>query len=126
MAELKCELEFQGYRYLRLVSSSQLKHHTGRAFTRFLDLAKNPDRYTATVNGKVIPIVGAILIWGSITPQGRASVISDKGLAEVLSLEEITNDLLNRGNGTYTDLIQHRVNWCQHLFSGLASKPCTE
>ena len=125
VAELKCELEFESYRYLRLVSPSQLGHHTGRAFAMFLDLAEKPDRYHVTVGGESTPIAGAILIWGSVAEEGRASVIDTKALAYVLSLEDITNDLVTWGNQPYIDLIQSRADWCQRLFLGLQGNHCT-
>src|SRR6266496_4310513 len=32
ISEMKCELEYEGYKYLVLASPSQLKHHKGAAF----------------------------------------------------------------------------------------------
>jgi hypothetical protein len=122
VGELKCELEFENYRYLALTSSSQLEHHTGEAFKRFLDLAKNPSKYSVTVNGQSMLVVGAILIWGSVTAQGRMSVMKEKGLAEVLSLEQIIIDLLEWGSEVYLQLIEQRATWCRCLFDGLARK----
>jgi len=48
VSELKCELEFDGYRYLRLTSPEQLAHHGSAAFKRFLRLAENPSSITST------------------------------------------------------------------------------
>src|SRR5262249_45358630 len=43
VGELKCELEFEGYRYLRLTSPDQLAHHGSAAFLAFLQVAKDPE-----------------------------------------------------------------------------------
>lgn len=39
VAEMKCELEFKNYRYLRLIGAW---HHRGAAVQKFLRLAKDP------------------------------------------------------------------------------------
>ena len=42
VAELKCELEYQNYKYLTLTDPSQLMHHRKRAFDLFLQAAADP------------------------------------------------------------------------------------
>ncbi|HEV2128106.1 MAG TPA: hypothetical protein VGR22_05745, partial [Thermomicrobiales bacterium] len=42
VSELKCELEYDNYRYLRLTHASQLAHPTSTAFQRLLLAAKEP------------------------------------------------------------------------------------
>ena len=44
VAEQKCELAFENYKYLQLKSAQDLAHHTSKAFQRFLELAKKPDQ----------------------------------------------------------------------------------
>lgn len=119
VGELKCELEYQNYRYLTLTSSSQLDHHKGEAFGKFRDIAKNPHKYTVTLDGRSISVAGSILVWGSVTVGGRKTVISENGFADVLSLEEIIADLLGWGNIGYRQLIKDRATWCEHLFREL-------
>lgn len=124
VGELKCELEYENYKYLTLTSSSQIKHHSKNAFEKFLYIAKNNnnDRYKVTIKGKNKPISGAILVWGNITPEGRTSVMNDYGLADVLSLEQIINDLIIWNNQDYLDFIKQREKWCQELFILLGKK----
>lgn len=122
IAELKCELEFENYSYLKLTSSSQLKHHTSDAFVRFCDMAKDRRKYAVRVGGKSILVAGSILIWGAITPHGRMSVIRDYGFADVLSLEQMIGDLLKWGNRDYLKLIAERETWCRYLFDRLKGK----
>ena len=120
VGELKCELEFENYRYLMLTSSSQLDHHKGEAFARFLDVARNPGRYMVTVEGKSIQVAGSILVWGSVTGKGRAAVMKEKGFKDVLSLEEIIAELQDWGSEGYRRLLADRAAWCQNLFEQLA------
>jgi len=122
VAEQKCELQFQSYRYLTLREPSQLDHHTGEAFRRFLDFARNPARYSVSAEGKSVSPKGAILVWGSVTEEGRASVLRETGLADVLSLEQIINDLLAKDSQGYLGLIEQKATWCRYLFDGLRGK----
>ena len=119
IGEMKCWLEFENYRYLALESSSQLNHLTDETFRLFLDAAKEPDQYQVTVKGKLRPIDGAILVWGKCTERGRVSVIERFGLHTVLSLEEITTDLVAQGNERFLELLDQREKWCKELFDGL-------
>lgn len=121
VGEIKCELEFENYRYLTLMSSSQLDHHKGEAFAKFRDIAKNLHKYTVTVDGKSISVAGSILVWGSVTRDGRTTVIRENGFADVLSLEDIIADLLDWGNESYRQLIEDRATWCQYLFRKLVA-----
>ena len=119
VGELKCELEFENYRYLTLTSTSQLDHHRGEAFVRFRDIAKNPRKYSVTVDGKTVSVAGGILVWGSVTDDGRTTVAEENGFADVLSLEEIITDLLRWGNEGYRELIADKSAWCMFLFRKL-------
>ncbi len=75
--------------------------------------------YAVTVKGRPQTINGSILVWGSITAQGRASVIAHHGFGDVLSLEAIIHDLLVWQNQDYTELIRKYETWCGELFVGL-------
>lgn len=122
VGELKCELEFENYRYLTLTAPSQLTHHTGEAFQRFLAIAKNPRQYTVIARGKNVSVSGAVLVWGAVTPDGRRDVMEAFGLADVLSLEQIITDLLAWNIEDYHKLIEDRATWCQELSSALGRK----
>ncbi len=69
IAEMKCWLEYDNYRYLRLVDSSQLQKIVsqkiaGSAFQEFLQLAKDPTIFDVRVNGRPLPncVSGAIRV----------------------------------------------------------------
>lgn len=122
VGELKCELEFENYRYLRLMSSSQLDHHKGEAFAKFQDIARNAHKYIVTVDRKDISVAGSILVWGSVTTDGCLTVIRENGFADILSLEEIIADLLDWGNEDYCRLVEDRATWCHYLFNKLVAR----
>ena len=119
IGEMKCELEYQAYRFLTLESPAQLKHHSLEAFNVFLDVAKNPANYLVTVNGISQSVDGSILVWGRVTEQGRKSVIEKHGLSAILTIEEIINDLLIWENQEFVEFVNKREKWCQELFAGL-------
>ena len=119
VGEMKCELEYQNYRYLTLESSSQLEHHAKEAFRLFLDAATSPNRHRVTTRGQPQTINGAVLVWGRCTEAGRSSVIKEYGLHAILSLEEIIGDLITWRNECFAELLNQRANWCNELFNGL-------
>ena len=119
VGEMKCELEYQGYKYLTLESPEQLKHHSLEPFQVFLDLAKNPKNYLVTANGRPQPIDGSILVWGRATEEGRRSVIEKYELSAILTIEEIISDLLTWENKEYLEFVRRRESWSQELFTGL-------
>ena len=119
IGEMKCELEYENYRFLTLESPSQLQHHIGNAFKLFLAAATAPDNYQVRVQGKPQSIDGAILVWGRYTPQGHNSVVEKYRLYTVLALEKIVRDLIHWRSGEFEELIATKESWCQYLFTGL-------
>jgi hypothetical protein len=125
VAEMKCEITYENYRSMTLRSRSQLDRHArdSEAFRKFLAVAKDPKSYSVTVSGRTLNVDGAILIWGACTQEGRREVVEGTGIAEVLSLEEIIETLVNRANHAYLGLVQKRMTWCQELFDFLSGNP---
>lgn len=127
VAELKCELAFSNYGYLVLTSCQQVKRHVSErkeAFSRFVTMARDPKTYAVTVSdrrGRVRPVEshGAILVWGSVSEEGRRAVMAAFGFADVLSVESIISDLLSNRNAQYLSYIQDRAHWCGELFAAL-------
>ena len=118
-AELKCEIEYQDYRYFVLDESAQLDHHNKAAFHALLAAAaKDPDQ-RAYVGKKEVRIDGAILIWGAAMSAGRAAVINDKRFFDVLTLAEIIADLRAWGCEPYQVLLEQRRAWSNDLFDAL-------
>ncbi|CAN7584995.1 hypothetical protein [Pararhizobium sp. LjRoot238] len=119
VSEMKCEIEFQNFKFFVLEHVSQLDHHKKPAFEAFLRAALPTVDQTIFVEGKSIDIDGAILIWGSVAPEGRDGAITAKGFHDVLSVEEICADLASWKCVRYAALIEQRQKWCNELFTGL-------
>lgn len=122
VSEMKCELAYDGYKYLVLSASHQVEHHKGAAFKVFLDTLKYPDNYKITINGKPQKTSGAILVWGHCTDEGRNSASTVYGFHTVLSLQDMINDLREWQNDTYMGFLGERQAWCNQLFNGLRDK----
>jgi hypothetical protein len=119
VGEMKCELEYQGYKFLTLESPEQLKHHSKDAFLTFLDMARSPRDYSVTVNGRPQSIDGSILVWGRATAGGRSSVMKTFGLSTILTVEEVIIDLLTWESKEFLEYVDEREKWCRELFDGL-------
>ncbi|MDQ6736481.1 MAG: hypothetical protein M3Z30_02115 [Gemmatimonadota bacterium] len=121
VAELKCELEYRGYRYLTLTDPEQLTHHASSkaAFRHFLAFAAAPDTYTVRSAGHVVSASGAILIWGDATPEGRVQVRARYQFADVLTLADMIRDLQDVGSTEYQAWLSDRWHWSHELWRGL-------
>lgn len=122
VAEMKCELEFDRYRYLRLQDSTQLRHHQhSPAFQKFLQVAKEPGELQISVAGTEIRVDGAILIWGAKSASGRDAVIADFGLTDVLSVEDMVKDLESWRPDYWIQHVDRLQRWSDELFNFLRS-----
>lgn len=121
VAEMKCEIEYDNFRYFVLERVDQLAHHKKPAFAALLKAAQLSPDQTVHVGGQSLKTHGAILIWGSTTPEGRAAVIASKGFHDVLSIAEICHDLSTWNHSGYRALVIQRQQWCDELFDGLLS-----
>jgi hypothetical protein len=119
VAELKCELEYEGYRYLRLSDIEQLKHHGGAAFKKLLAVARDPCSLQVRVGGRPLEVQGAVLVWGAIDPAGGEAVMTGHGFADVLSVEEMLDDLQGWNPTAWHDRIEQLQGWCAELFDHL-------
>lgn len=119
VAELKCEIEYQNYRYLVLTNAKQLDHHNKPAFFAFLDAAAGSPNQQSYVNGQELQTSGAILIWGATTPEGRQSVIDAKGFFDILTIEDMVGDLTMWNHEPYLQFMEQRRIWTNELFDGL-------
>jgi hypothetical protein len=101
VSEMKCEIQYQNYRYWRLNSTSQLMHHrTKRAFELFLNLSQDPSSVLVKA-GEAVKIKGTVLVWGAATDQGVAEVTGEFGISDVLTVESCIKDLSTWGNQEY-------------------------
>lgn len=119
VAESKCELEYEHYRYLTLTDSRQLVHHISTAFTKFLRFATDQTAYDVRVKGAPMVVVGSILMWGALTPDGRASVMSRYGLADVLSIESMVADLQRWSPEDWRPWLEQYRTWTDEIFTFL-------
>lgn len=119
VAEMKCELEFENYRYLQLTEAWQLQHHRSTAFQKFLHLAKNAEAFETRVGGREVRVDGAIFIWGAVTPEGRSAVMAEYGFAYILSVEEMVNDLRRWKPAEWIERIGQLKYWSNELFDYL-------
>lgn len=124
VAEMKCELEYEGHKYLRLERDSQIDHHKSTAFRRFVELSRDPGRFTVKVDGRETRVGGTILVWGATTPEGRASAMARFGFADVLSLEDMLQDLRTWDHQTqWPDHVKDLQDWSNELFKVLVQYP---
>lgn len=122
LTEMKCEIEYQKYKYFTLSKIEQLKHHSNkRAFQLFLEISHKPDLYKVKCNSKVIEISGSALVWGKVSEMGEQAVKHEFGLSHIISTESVVGDLVKWQDQSYFDLIEMHELWCQQLFSGLKS-----
>jgi hypothetical protein len=119
-AELKCELEYDGYRYLTLTHSDQVRHHTSAAFAKLLTLARAPQALVVRRQGRVESVDGAILIWGALTDVGRRMTMDDYEFADVLSVEGMVSDLQTWSPAGWRSFEERYRGWTIELFDFLA------
>jgi hypothetical protein len=129
VAEMKCELAFEKYKYLRLEDPTALQHHCNKeAFNQFLEVCKSPSSFTmsATTNGKkkrqLGTPAGAILIWGAMTVDGRTTVMNQYGFVDVLSVEKMLEKLHEWNCPSWRDYMQQIRSWSSCLFDYLTPK----
>lgn len=120
VAELKCELEYEGYRYLRLTGADQVSHHTSTAFRRFLRVAQKPSECVVRCNGKPLSVDGAVLVWGAVAPAGREAAMAEYAFADVLSVESMISDLRRWQPANWKVFLERYRRWTIELFDFLA------
>jgi len=119
VSEMKCEIQFENFKYFQLNKLSQLNHHNKTAFNRFLGVAKDPKKFVVRVKGKETKVHGAILIWGKTDPDAIEDICKSKSLNKILSLEDIINDLIEIENQEYFELLNQKKEWINYLLTGL-------
>lgn len=120
VTELKCEIEFERYRYLTLTDPGQLEHHTrNAAFQKLLRAASDPGAQRVTIRGREIQVQGAVLVWGVVTDDGRMSVRDAYGFVDVLSVDQMLKDLSEWQPQEWADWVGRRQQWTDELFEWL-------
>jgi hypothetical protein len=120
VTELKCEIEFERYRYLTLTDALQLQHHMrNAAFQKLIRAAADPDAQRVTIGGQEVKVQGAVLVWGVVTDQGRTSVTEAYGFADVLSVDQMLEDLGRWQPEEWAEWVGLRRQWTDELFDWL-------
>ncbi|MCH8992238.1 MAG: hypothetical protein IIA44_10880 [Acidobacteria bacterium] len=122
VAEMKCEIEYQKFRYFVLTSPDQLDHHTKTAFRSFLRAAREPGAARVTVGRRAVPVDGAILVWGAATQSGCAVVQEHYKFADVLTVESMVDHLTRSNSAGYAAMLGARRKWLEEMFDGLAAE----
>lgn len=124
IAEMKCELEYEGYRYLQLNSPEQVRHHekNGGAFRKFMEVARHPNAIPVTVKQKPVEVSGSVLIWGAATQQGAAAVRAAYGFHDLLTVEEMLPALQANPPEEWSERIRQLRDWSRDLFGFLLSE----
>jgi len=97
------------------------KHIKGDCLSRlFGDLwRRRCSALVCRVDKRPVAIGGAILAWGAITAEGRTSVIERFGLADVLSLEVMIDELDAWGSSIWRRRVDELKGWSDELFGYL-------
>jgi hypothetical protein len=120
VAEQKSELAWMGYAYLRLDNPGQLDHHRGKpAFDWFLEAATDPARRAVKVGGKAVAIDGAILVWGAVDRDRRDEVRQAFGFHDILSLEEMLEDLRAWQDPAWAARLDELAAWTDGMLGAL-------
>lgn len=122
-AEMKCWITFDNYKHLRLESAEQLGRMArlpGQAgLFRFLTACRDPDSISVTIGGKPVVTQGGILIWASVSQQGRNEVIESFQIHEVLSVEDVLDDLVQWQPEHWLQRVVELRKWSSSLYSYL-------
>ena len=126
VTEMKCELQYMNYKYLKLQLPEQIYRHENKdAFKWFLKLGKEPDTFEIKVQNndkgsrETIKVHGAALIWGVVDLKMKEEICNRTGLKEIFSLENMINDLIKEKNKDYFDFLDLRNKWTSNFVESL-------
>lgn len=119
ISEMKCEIQYENFKYLQLDSIKHLNHHNKPAYEKFLGVAATPQKYIVKVKGEETKVDGAILIWGKTEAKSIKQICESTNLTNILSLENIINNLIKIKDKCYFELLNQKQEWICHLINGL-------
>lgn len=79
----------------------------------------DPNNYIVQVNKQETLVDGRILIWADYTNEGKQMLMEKLNLKDIISVNEILNDLRKWGDKKYLEFITSREKWVMELFNGL-------
>jgi len=118
VSEMKCEIQYNNYRFWRLENPKQLNHHKKNAFKLFLQAAKEPSSVKVKAGSFVNP-AGTVLVWGAACEEGVQTVKEQYGFSDILTVENCISDLIQWSNSEYVALLEKYESWCGSLFEAL-------
>jgi hypothetical protein len=77
------------------------------------------NEYKVQVRGKPLSEFGKILIWSKVDVQNKSILCSKLSLDEILSLEQIHNELISWNDNIYIEWLNKRIDWTKELFNQL-------
>jgi hypothetical protein len=123
VGELKCWPEYENHRHLKFTGPRNvafLQNEGKQAWLRFLQVAHDPEGVEVFVLGRQVRISGSILVWCGVAAEGRRWAKRELGMTDVLSLEQMVNDLREWNPSGYSAYLRDRASWCRELFAGLS------
>ncbi len=117
VSELKCEIEYQNYKYATLTSAEQLVHHKKEAFSLFCAAAT--EKVAVKISGQNIESSGAILIWGDATEDGISGVKAMHGFHDILTISNMVRDLNRWKNQEFAGMLSERESWVADMCKSL-------
>lgn len=124
VSEMKCEIEYQKYKYLTLTDPKQIARHTKKeAFQKFLTVAAAPEKIVVKCSGQEIQPDGAALVWGRVNDDVVTDLLAQFSLSHIISTERVVNDLKAWGDVEYLEMVNEYKVWSDQLFTYLSKRP---
>ncbi len=127
MCEMKCWLSYEKYKYTELGSVKQIEKLLGssdfKALKHFCRFSESQKGYKVLVDKIPQNIDGTILIWSSVNKETKEEIKNKYHFHDILSFEEIVNDLIKWKSEKYQTLIKTKYYWISHLFYLLTENP---
>lgn len=89
--------------------------------SRLVHLAQDPTASRVEVNERPVEISGSVPAWGATTDEGRAAAMAHDGLADVLSVESILDELALWAPPEWTHRVEQLRAWSESRFALLVS-----
>jgi hypothetical protein len=129
IVEMKSEIQYQNYKFLTLRNDPTFNFFKNHIKKRAFQLFLNPGDRPIKIKGKELEnIAGSILVWGRIEEKFNLEIFNHKmkkyihnyrPLSDVLSVENMINDLLSWEDENYKSLVEQYKNWSNELYDKL-------
>jgi hypothetical protein len=127
VTELKAWPAFERGRFAVLDDPGRVDRvipHAREAMEALLRVALDPWSMSVTAEGKSVENVrGAILVWASVTPDGRRKTMERFGFADVLGLDQMVAELVEKRPPEWLEHVEARRRVCDDLFDVVTGTP---